>query len=182
MAARAAPVRAGPISASPLVVGSTPSASTVRPFRAASVSKGGLGPADSQESALDFNSAIPAFIDVAGGFTTDLSLNYVTSLLKVSLSVWSGLDGTGDLLATISLPANAVGCPDFGDADLCPFTSAHVSFLGIARSIQFSGIAADVDDIRFTAAPEPSTWAMLLIGFVGLGYAALRRSEAKRLS
>ncbi len=30
--------------------------------------------------------------------------------------------------------------------------------------------------------PEPSTWAMMLIGFVGLGYAALRRSEAKRLS
>jgi opacity protein-like surface antigen len=147
------------------------------------VSKGGLGPADSQESALDFNSVTPAFIDVAGGFTTDLSLNYVTSLLKVSLSVWSGLDGTGDLLATISLPANAVGCPDFGDADLCPFTPAEVSFSGIARSIQFSGIAADFDDITFTAAPEPSTWAMMLIGFVGLGYAALRRKgAATRLS
>jgi PEP-CTERM motif len=142
------------------------------------VSKGGLGPADSRESALDFNSVIPAFIDVAGGFTTDLSLNYVTSLLKVSLSVWSGLDGAGDLLATISLPANAVGCPDFGDADLCPFTPAEVSFSGIARSIQFSGIAADFDDITFTAAPEPSTWAMMLVGFAGLGYAAWQRKAA----
>jgi len=25
------------------------------------------------------------------------------------------------------------------------------------------------------AAPEPSTWAMMLLGFAGLGYAAVRR-------
>ena len=30
------------------------------------------------------------------------------------------------------------------------------------------------------AAPEPSTWAMMLIGFAGLGYAALRRKGALR--
>jgi hypothetical protein len=29
------------------------------------------------------------------------------------------------------------------------------------------------------AAPEPSTWAMMLIGFVGLGYAALRRQATR---
>ena len=142
------------------------------------VSKGGLGPADLQESALEFNSIIPAFMDVAGGLTTELSLNYVTTLLTVRLAIWSGLDGTGELLATLNLPANAVGCPDYGDAELCPFTSAQVSFSGTARSIQFLGTAADFDDITFTAAPEPSTWAMMLIGFAGLGYAALRRKAA----
>jgi hypothetical protein len=73
----------------------------------------------------------------------------VTTLLKVSVSVWSGFDGTGSLLATLNLPANAVGCPDFGDADLCPFTSAQVTFAGVARSVQFSGISAEFDDIRF---------------------------------
>jgi hypothetical protein len=144
------------------------------------VSKGGLGPADSQESALEFFSTTPSFIDVAGGFTSELSLNYVTTLLTVRLAIWSGLDGTGDLLATLKLPANAVGCPDYGDAELCPFTLASVSFSGIARSVQFSGLAADFDDITFTAAPEPSTWAMALIGFVALGYAALRRNAVVR--
>jgi hypothetical protein len=29
------------------------------------------------------------------------------------------------------------------------------------------------------AVPEPSTWAMLLLGFAGLGYAAFRRSKAR---
>jgi hypothetical protein len=31
-----------------------------------------------------------------------------------------------------------------------------------------------------TAVPEPSTWAMLLLGFAGLGYAAMRRGKAPR--
>jgi hypothetical protein len=31
-----------------------------------------------------------------------------------------------------------------------------------------------------TAVPEPSTWAMLLLGFAGLGYAAVRRGKAPR--
>jgi hypothetical protein len=30
------------------------------------------------------------------------------------------------------------------------------------------------------AIPEPSTWAMMLIGFAGLGYAALRRNKKGR--
>jgi hypothetical protein len=30
-----------------------------------------------------------------------------------------------------------------------------------------------------TVVPEPSTWAMMLLGFVGLGYAAIRRKAAR---
>ena len=33
-----------------------------------------------------------------------------------------------------------------------------------------------IDAIRFTV-PEPSTWAMMLVGFAGLGLAALQRSR-----
>jgi PEP-CTERM motif len=33
-----------------------------------------------------------------------------------------------------------------------------------------------------TAAPEPSTWAMMLLGFAGLGYAAVRRKAAPRMA
>jgi hypothetical protein len=31
-----------------------------------------------------------------------------------------------------------------------------------------------------TAVPEPSTWAMMFIGFAGLGYAAFRRTVKNR--
>jgi hypothetical protein len=30
--------------------------------------------------------------------------------------------------------------------------------------------------------PEPSTWAMLLIGFAGLGYAAVRKGAVRAIS
>jgi hypothetical protein len=30
------------------------------------------------------------------------------------------------------------------------------------------------------AVPEPSTWAMMLVGFGGLGYAAIRRRGSRR--
>jgi len=29
------------------------------------------------------------------------------------------------------------------------------------------------------AAPEPSTWAMMVLGFIGLGYAAFRQRKTK---
>jgi hypothetical protein len=32
----------------------------------------------------------------------------------------------------------------------------------------------------FTPVPEPSTWAMMLIGFVGLGFAGYRSGRVRR--
>jgi hypothetical protein len=42
-----------------------------------------------------------------------------------------------------------------------------------SNSFEFDNVVAG----GMTAVPEPSTWAMLLLGFSGLGYAALRRSK-----
>jgi hypothetical protein len=36
--------------------------------------------------------------------------------------------------------------------------------------------------VATSRAPEPSTWAMMVLGFVGLGYAAFRNVRSRRRS
>jgi len=148
-------------------------------------SKGGLGPANSQEGALFFLSGSSTFMDVAKGFTTGFSFNYVSLSESGSVTVWSGLDGTGTLLATIDLSPNAGSCPGYG-AGFCPFSPVGVTFAGTAKSIEFAGVANQIvfDDVTFGSShpggvPEPATWAMMLLGFAGLGFAG---SRARRMT
>jgi hypothetical protein len=46
------------------------------------------------------------------------------------------------------------------------------------------GYDVGIDNVSFTgtagSAPEPSTWAMMLLGFAGLGFAAMRRTQGLR--
>jgi hypothetical protein len=38
------------------------------------------------------------------------------------------------------------------------------------------------DGVSLTAAPEPSTWVMMLLGFAGLGYAGMRNRRRSAIS
>ncbi len=113
-------------------------------------SKGGLGDPNSREGGLFFLSGSSTFMDIAAGFTTGFSFNYVSLSNSGSVSVFSGLDGTGTLLGTIDLTPNAGSCPGYG-AGFCPFSPVGVSFLGMAQSIEFSGVANQIvfDDVTF---------------------------------
>jgi hypothetical protein len=46
-----------------------------------------------------------------------------------------------------------------------------------SNSFEFDNVVAGGATQFSAAVPEPSTWAMLLVGFAGLGYAALRRGR-----
>jgi hypothetical protein len=147
-------------------------------------SKGGLGDPNSREGGLFFLSGDSTFMDVAAGFTTGFSFNYVSLSDVGSVSVFSGLDGTGTLLGTIDLSPNSGSCPGFGAA-FCPFSPVGVSFAGTAKSIEFGGVANQIvfDDVTFGSStpggvPEPSTWAMMLLGLAGLGIVARRRAKS----
>ncbi len=50
-----------------------------------------------------------------------------------------------------------------------------LSFLAVGTPAANLPPFALLDGVSLTAVPEPSTWAMMLVGFGGLGYAALRR-------
>ena len=148
-------------------------------------SKGGLGPANSREGALFFLSGSSTFMDVAAGFTTGFSFNYASFTESGSVSVFSGLDGSGSLLGTIALSPNVPGCPAYG-ADFCPFSPVGVGFLGTAMSVEFAGVENQIvfDDVTFGSVtpgiPELSTWAMMGLGFAFLGFAGYRKAKSGR--
>jgi hypothetical protein len=55
--------------------------------------------------------------------------------------------------------------------------NANATYSIGAFSIPAPALAADFAP---TAIPELSTWAMMLLGFLGLGYAGLRQASAPR--
>jgi hypothetical protein len=72
-------------------------------------------------------------------------------------------------------------------SDSSSYLGATISSLGLTPGEYVidwgSGAHADsltIDVVAPPAAPEPSTWAMMLVGFAGLGYAALRRRAEPR--
>jgi hypothetical protein len=147
-------------------------------------SRGGLGDPTSQEGALFFLSGSNTFMDDPAGFTTGFSLFYTAFSDAGSLSVFSGLDGTGTLLATLALPVTPSTCNSTYGAQFCPFDPVGVAFSGTAESISFAGVENQIvfDDVTFgsvtpgqqSAVPEPSTFVMVLTA-AGAGLGQLRR-------
>jgi hypothetical protein len=61
-------------------------------------------------------------------------------------------------------------------------TSELLSFLAVGTPSGNLPPFALLDGVSLTAVPEPSNWAMMLAGFGGLGFAAVRRRRKMRLA
>ncbi|HUG22060.1 PEP-CTERM sorting domain-containing protein [Piscinibacter sp.] len=150
-------------------------------------SRGGLGDPDSDKGGLFFLSGSETFMNVAAGFDTGFSFFYSAANVAGSVSVYDGLNGTGNLLATLALPTTPSTCGSEYNAGFCPFVASGIGFAGTAMSVSFAGVANQVvfDDVTFgsvtpgvPAIPEPETYALML---AGLGVVAMvaRRRKAK---
>ncbi|MEG3125545.1 PEPxxWA-CTERM sorting domain-containing protein [Sphingomonas sp. GB1N7] len=126
-------------------------------------------------------------MNVAAGFTTGFSFFYSAANNPGVVNVYSGLNSTGTLLASLTLPVtgNGAALPGCQSTNFCPFTSIGVTFTGTAQSVDFGGTNNQIafDNITLGSAtaggavPEPATWAMMLMGFGMVGYALRRRAK-----
>jgi hypothetical protein len=116
-------------------------------------------------------------MDVAGGFDS-VAFSYSASD-NTSVRVWSGLGGTGTLLGTIDLAANAqAGC---SDSPFCHWDSASLSLNGVvAKSVSFgdASLVAAFDNVTINQVPEPSSVALMALGLVAVAGLVRRKQQA----
>jgi hypothetical protein len=122
-----------------------------------------------------------AVLNYSPGFDTGFSFYYSAVNNPGLVNIYDGLDATGNLLASLTLPITP---SDGGDpnGDFSPFYAIGVGFFGTAKSIDFGGTVNQIafDNITFGSAspngiPEPTTLALFGLGLAGIS--AVRRRK-----
>jgi hypothetical protein len=118
---------------------------------------GNFGGEPSPSTILFFNAGSAATMNVPAGFQTGFSFFYAAPFFTGTITVYDGLNATGNVLATLPLgltPNN--GAPD-PTGQYSPLVPVGVSFPGTAMSVDFGGTAAFIgfDNITLgSATPE----------------------------
>jgi hypothetical protein len=121
-------------------------------------------------------------MNVGPGFTTGLNFYFTagfTGNQTATVTIWSGANGTGSVLATITLGNNNGACSGF--PSYCTWSNIGTSFSGTAHSVTFTGPANELGlaDITIggkgTAIPESSSMYLLGIGLMAISVSKPRR-------
>jgi hypothetical protein len=129
-----------------------------------------------------------AIMNVASGFTSGFSCYYTAHYDGGSVALYDGLDGTGNLLGSTSIPANFnLNCTGDPNGDFCHWDVISVPFTGLAKSVVFSGTNNQIgfDDVTFGSVtpgcsiPTLSEWGMIILALLLLaaGTVYIRRRQ-----
>lgn len=141
-----------------------------------SLGAGGLDPDPNSTPYIYIsNSTLPGVMNAENGFSSGLNFFYA-SLANETVTVWSGINGSGSVLASMTLSASCSGSPTG-----CLWFDTGLSFSGTAESVTFSGPGNSIGLSNITlgqsttAVPEPSSIYLLGIGLLGICAYQLRR-------
>jgi hypothetical protein len=112
-------------------------------------------------------------MNVPAGFSNGFSFFYSANVGAGFVQVYDGLNGTGNLLASATLPVNwNINCTGDPSGGFCHWDPIGVTFSGVAKSVFFGGVANHCvfDEITFGSdvpgyETPVSNWAI----FIGIG-------------
>jgi hypothetical protein len=142
----------------------------------------------SPETVLFFLTGGSAIMNVTGGFDTGFSFFYSAPYFTGTVNVYDQLNGAGNIIGTLPLALTGDTCGGDPNGNYNCWSPIGVNFSGTAYSVGFGGTENYIvfDNITLGSAtpgtggvPEPATWAMMLMGFGGAGF-ALRRSRRSK--
>ena len=132
---------------------------------------------DGRSVNISFNAAFAATIT---NFSFDI-LNYATGidqLLEVFDRNGNSLFSTVLAVAPLGTNNGSNNGYDFADSNYTRYSIDSTNGIGGFRITPFGAEGnVSIDDLSVTiaAVPEPSTWAMMILGFAGVGFMAYRR-------
>jgi PEP-CTERM motif len=153
-------------------------------------------------TALDLSGATITVNTIGGDDTTGLALGTPIGLLPLDIVYGSGdgpeaitlsktwtVGGTtySETLSEVTVTrsaANSITLSFTGEVTGGAFVDAPATLILNANQARGPGVGHAVSvaltNAAATTVPEPSTWVMLLLGFAGVGFAAVRRSAKGR--
>ncbi|MEH2492923.1 PEPxxWA-CTERM sorting domain-containing protein [Bradyrhizobium sp. AZCC 2230] len=173
-----------------VAIGQNNSADEVKVFLDADIAKTIAGHLGSQIGTPSVTFTSPINVDAKNGFA---SIDAVTSVYHdLTLTIAKGFTFTDLVFDILSPNPFTITASNGGTASLSNLPNGNTEFtalsingtsltsislhsdLGFSQIKQFelSGVTA------IAAVPEPTTWAMMLLGFSGIGYLAYRRRES----